>query len=114
MGDRRNVIVKDRSGGVGVALYTHWGGTELPEVLRKALARRQRWSDGAYLARIIFSEMVREDIDGETGYGISAGDDICEGDDERDIVVDVRSGTVKVGAAKAVSFAEFISTKEAA
>lgn len=112
MGDRRNVIVKDRSGGVGVALYTHWGGTELPAVLRKALARKQRWTDGAYLARIIFSEMIRGDLDGETGYGISAGDDLCEGDDERDIVVDVRSGAVKIGAEKAVPFAEFINQKE--
>lgn len=112
MGDRRNVIVKD-GGGVGVGLYSHWGGSYLPVTVRMALARKQRWHDAPYLARIIFSEMVKGDIDGETGFGISSADYLCEGSD-RDIVVDVGKQTVKVGTAKAVSFEEFISTKEAA
>ena len=77
MGDRGNVVVVERDHRSGaetgrVYLYAHWGGWGLPERLQRALARRQRWSDGSYLARIIFCEMVRGAEDGETGFGISA------------------------------------------
>lgn len=107
MGDRRNVIIKDGRG-VGVALYTHWCGTELPEIIKTALARRQRWDDTAYLARIIFCQMVKGSEDDETGYGISAADSLCEGS-TRDIVIRVDKQTIKVGTAKAVSFEQFVT-----
>jgi hypothetical protein len=71
MGDRANVLVKD-SYDDGVFLYTHWEGYDLPLLVRKALATEERWSDSSYLARIVFSAMVKEDIDGSTGYGISS------------------------------------------
>lgn len=88
MGDRANIVVRDRyllDGGPSEAifLYSHWGGYELPEVLRKALAKRWRWDDGAYLARIIFDEMIGDEQGGETGYGISTR--IC--DNEYDLLV---------------------------
>ena len=72
MGDRANVVIKN--GDSEVFLYTHWGGTELPEAVTAALRRGvQRWTDASYLARIVFCEMVSEDDwDGLTGYGISA------------------------------------------
>ena len=73
MGDRANVVLheaEDRR----VFLYTHWGGSNLPETVRVALARRQRWNDPAYLGRIVFSEMIgdAETLKLETGFGISA------------------------------------------
>lgn len=81
MGDRANIVVKDPyavSG--GVVLYTHWNGTELPAVLRSALKRgRERWTDDSYLARIIFAEMIKEDLMGVRGYGISV--QMGDGDD---------------------------------
>lgn len=73
MGDRSNVVIVD--GTSKVFLYTHWAGSELPEIVRKALASdvgRRRWNDGTYLARIIFCEMVKDDVGGEHGYGISS------------------------------------------
>ena len=58
MGDRGNIIVKD--GNSEVYLYTHWTGSDLPDVLRSALKRgKSRWNDGPYLARIIFCEIVK-------------------------------------------------------
>jgi hypothetical protein len=54
-----------------IYLYSHWGGSELPTVLQKALAKRWRWADPAYLARIIFDEMIEGEGGNETGYGIS-------------------------------------------
>lgn len=77
MGDRANVVVRDnwpdeQGEKEAVFLYSHWGGTELPEVLRQALVRgEERWSDGSYLARIIFAEMIKGDPEGSTGFGIS-------------------------------------------
>lgn len=89
MGDRGNIIVKDR--GSQVFLYTHWGGYELPNVLKDALIRGEdRWNDGQYLARVIFCEMVKDDIEGTTGYGISS----VIGDGGKDITVDVDTQTV--------------------
>lgn len=39
--------------------------------LAKALDRgRDRWTDSEYLTRIIFCDMVRDDMDSTTGYGI--------------------------------------------
>jgi hypothetical protein len=70
MGDRGNVKVVQYDGN-GVYLYTHWGGSVLPFIVRDALAKRWRWDDPAYLARIIFCEMVKGQENEETGYGIS-------------------------------------------
>lgn len=54
-----------------VVFYQHWDGDNLSDILKAALKRGMgRWNDPAYLARIIFSEMVKDDIDGLTGFGI--------------------------------------------
>lgn len=69
MGDRGNIVL--RSNGEEVWLYSHWNGSFLPEILEAAMKRgKGRWDDPSYLARIIFSEMIRDDINGETGFGI--------------------------------------------
>lgn len=71
MGDRANVYVHEGNE-PGVYLYTHWTGTELPETVRRALAREVRWDDTPYLTRIIFDEMTQGMHGQELGYGISA------------------------------------------
>jgi hypothetical protein len=108
MGDRANVYVKDFEEGSGTYLYSHWGGTELPEVVQTVLAKRARWDDNPYLARMIFSEMVKDDIDGETGYGISAT--VGDGDD-RVLVVDPNTQTIwREGSTKRpLSFEQYVS-----
>lgn len=95
MGDRANIFIKSDFGhgdGRGVYFYTHWSGHELPVTLQSALARRERWSDDSYLARVIFCEMVKgEERDSMVGYGISA----YLGDNEHKIiVVDAHAQTV--------------------
>ena len=75
MGDRGNIFVResaDEGETRGVYLYSHWGGEELPLVLKRALSRKQRWDDGPYLTRIIFDEMTAGQHGTETGFGISA------------------------------------------
>jgi hypothetical protein len=71
MGMRRNIALEFEKDSK-IYLYTHWGAEDLKENLKKALVRGiSRWDDASYLARIIFSEMVRDDIDGTTGLGLA-------------------------------------------
>ena len=53
-----------------VYLYTHWGGSTIGEVSQSALAKRWRWGDPSYLARIVFDELNVEPGE-EAGFGIS-------------------------------------------
>ena len=72
MGDRANVLLKQE--GTEIYLYTHSAGTELPEIVRNAMARsaaKNRYDDPAYLNRIIFSYIIKDVVFGETGFGIS-------------------------------------------
>lgn len=92
MGDRANVFVK--TGKDGVYLYTHWNGTELPATLQAALngpTGRSRWSDEAYLARIIFCSMVKGQEDEATGFGIAT---YTPDGDDRVLEVDCGSQTI--------------------
>lgn len=70
MGDRSNIVV-EQFAGTRVYLYGHWMGESAISVVGSVLSRQRRWDDESYLARMIFSAMVKNDIGGETGYGIS-------------------------------------------
>lgn len=86
VGDRANVYIHE-NGRPGVYLYTHWDGTALPRIIKDALQTvraQNRLTDSAYLARILFEEMVHDSLGSETGYGISA--DIQDGADR---IVDI-------------------------
>jgi len=91
-----------------VWLYTHWGGTGLPETVASAIGRGERWTDASYLTRIIFSAMIDGDIHGSTGYGI---DNHQHGDVYRVITVDLDEQEVTVDGWREVpdtySFTEF-------
>lgn len=98
MGDRANIAFRaDGSEKPPIHFYTHWSGGELPKILQSALIRGQeRWSDSSYLARIVFSELIKNEITGLTGYGLS----IQVGDgDSRVLLVDPEKpgGEVQVG-----------------
>jgi len=71
MGDRGNIRVAQGPEAPDVFLYSHWGGSDLANVLQVALSRRQRWDDPAYLTRIIFDAMTEGHHGSETGYGVS-------------------------------------------
>jgi hypothetical protein len=75
MGDRGNIVVLQGDPGRQHALvfYTHWSGSCIGNVVQEALAKRWRWSDEAYLARIIFCQLVKGQEMTETGFGICVG-----------------------------------------
>ena len=92
MGCRGQIKIEDS----GVFLYTHWGADQMVDDLKCILAMqgvRGRWDDEEYLARIIFSQMVKDDIDGTTGYGIGTSQ---HGDIEKLIVINVEKQTITV------------------
>jgi hypothetical protein len=72
MGDRGNIVLLQQGGEHNpLYLYTHWSGVELPQLLQRALRRRERWTDESYLARIIFCTMIEGYERRSTGFGIS-------------------------------------------
>jgi len=90
MGTRAQVHIVD----TGIYLYQHYDGYELPTIVRNAMIRgMDRLNDDEYLTRIIFSEMIKSDIDGITGYGIG---NVRHSDIEYLVTVDVHNQRVKV------------------
>ena len=87
MGDRGSIVLQydsaDKLRTREIYLYTHWGGSDIPVVVQTSLNKRWRWEDASYLARILFSELVKGHEDGETGYGI----DVEPPDNEHDFLV---------------------------
>jgi hypothetical protein len=58
MGDRGNVVIVG-SDHPPIYLYSHWGGSELPFDVQRALRNgKSRWNDGAYLTRIIWDHVI--------------------------------------------------------
>lgn len=96
--------------------YSHWGGSRLPETVAEALDRgRGRWSDPSYLARIIFAEMIKGDVLGETGYGISS-QPTDTGDGHRIVNVNVKDRVVRLEAgdlftSEPFTFDEFVKNR---
>lgn len=72
MGERTEILLHYKAGGE-VFLYSHWIDIKsLKKILAKALDRgRERWNDESYLARIIFSDMIENEIKDLTGFGIA-------------------------------------------
>lgn len=90
MGDRSNIVVQqyDKS---RVWLYGHWMGSTHFQIVRDVLARRERWGDESYLARMLFNEMTKDDPMGSTGYGISTS---MQDNEHTIIVLEPRTQTV--------------------
>ena len=102
MGDRANIKIKSSEG--EMFFYSHWSGSELPITLQNALKRKVRWGDDIYLNRIIFSEMIKDSVMDETGYGLSTF--VGDGDD-RIVTVNTDNQTVTFYG-KEYTFSEYI------
>ena len=67
MGVKGQVHIEDEN----VWLHTEYEGYNIRNVVCRALRRSKScWNNPEYLARIIFSEMTRDNIDGIVDYGI--------------------------------------------
>jgi hypothetical protein len=80
-------------------LYTHWGGSKLPEVARDAVERaRPRLGDEPYWVRIVIDQIFKNLRDKETGGGIMLKPH-CEDEynyDKPSVILDAIKGTVEV------------------
>jgi hypothetical protein len=93
MGDRGQVKIISE-GSPDLYLYTHWTAYRLHKTVADALNRgRGRWNDNEYLSRIIFSEMIKDEVLEETGYGIGFE---LHGDVHKLVVVNITMGTAGI------------------
>lgn len=107
MGDRANIKFQEENGGT-MYFYTHWHGFDyMKQALMRALAKKVRWDDDSYLARMIFCEVVKADIESSTGFGLSTQ---LYDNEHPIIVVDIRSQSVTIGDDSPMSFEEFITS----
>lgn len=71
MGDRANFGFR-QSNGETIVLYGHWAGFDMLSNLAEAvLAAKPRWYDESYATRICISQLVGEQWNQETGWGLS-------------------------------------------
>lgn len=76
MGDRSNIAIR-YGDGKEIFFYGHWMGEENVNIVERAVKRGMesgRINDESYFARIVFCEMLGDDLRdwrGETGFGIS-------------------------------------------
>lgn len=97
MGDRRMAEIKTSDG--SLFLYTHWEGSELPELARAAVeSAKPRLGDEPYWTRIIVDQIMKSGRDEETGFGLMlkprAEDEYNR--DEPSVILDARDGTVQI------------------
>lgn len=104
MSDIANIRFTEEYGSIHFSTY--WHGSELGHVLALALERgRVRWDDPPYLARIIFSEMIKDEVLEPAGYGISIS--VCDGGDNI-YKIDAIAQTVQHNDGSVLSFEQFI------
>ena len=90
MGDRAIAEIKVEKGSLFV--YTHWGGSELPEDAKQAIrAAKPRWDDEPYGTRIIVDQLTKAGRDQETGYGLMLAPDAEDSynNDNPSVIIDM-------------------------
>ncbi len=109
MGDRINIYF-DQGTDCVVGLYMHWGGSEIDQILPFALEKaKNRWNDPEYGTRIIISNILKDNIDGETGYGIFAVKrNIYHNVENGYRVVDFRNQIIHDDRSMAITFNDYI------
>jgi len=84
MGDRANFGFVQPNGNT-IVLYGHWAGHNMLAQLAEAVFKaRPRWSDPSYATRITISQMINNDWNSETGWGLYVNE---IGDNEHKIAI---------------------------
>jgi hypothetical protein len=95
MGARINFVLKAYPNEQAhVTLYSHWGETFWRSDLALALSKaRPRWTDQSYAVRIVVSQLIGDQWDSETGYGLFTS---IDGEDLGDttVILDFTNQTV--------------------
>jgi hypothetical protein len=109
MGDRI-VYTIQQDQDLSLNLYSHWGGYGRFEALAAAIkAAEPRWGDSTYAARIIISQLIGDQWDSETGFGLWASNETgMYGGDHPDIIINLVNKTVE-DETGTHSFEEFVN-----
>lgn len=84
MGDRANFGFVQPNGNT-IVLYGHWAGHNMLSKLAEAVFKaRPRWNDSSYATRIATSQMIADDWNSETGWGLHINE---IGDNEHKIAI---------------------------
>lgn len=84
MGDRTNFGFVQPNGNT-IVLYGHWAGHNMLGKLADAVIKaRPRWNDSSYATRIAISQLVKDEWNSETGWGLYVNE---IGDNEHKIAV---------------------------
>ena len=96
MGDRIVYSIRQDKD-LSVNLYSHWGGYDRFVNLANALrAAEPRWNDTSYGTRIIVSQLIGDQWNSETGFGLWASNEHgMYGGDHPDITIDLVNKTVE-------------------
>ena len=71
MGDRATFVFEQEDGNA-IYLYGHWAGEGMMANLATAIDKASvRWSDESYATRICISQMIGNEWNQETGWGLS-------------------------------------------
>ena len=93
MGARINYNIK-QSDGLYTVLYSHWGADKSVAYIAKALnAARGRWTDENYCTRIIISQIVGDEWQDTTSYGVQAATE--PNYDDAWLIIDLKEQTVE-------------------
>lgn len=105
MSTRGNVVIVEDDQ-PKLYFYSHYDSYDLPETVANALDRgRDRWDYEPYLNRILFSEMIKDNVLRNNGFGI----DTVKGDGGIEVYVDPTNQTVKFNNTT-YHFEDFIET----
>jgi hypothetical protein len=84
MGDRANFGFVQPNGNT-IVLYGHWAGHNMLGKLADAVIKaRPRWNDNSYATRIVISQLVADQWNMETGWGLYVNE---IGDNEHKIAI---------------------------
>jgi hypothetical protein len=94
MGARVNFVFKQDESGKNLTLYSHWGADTWEIDLAYALDKaRSRWDDPSYGSRIVVSQLIGDQWQSETGFGLYVTEDTSDFWDEV-VIVDFVNKTV--------------------
>lgn len=95
MGDRATFVI-EQDNDSAIYIYGHWAGDGMMDEFAKAIAHawpRIIMEDEVYATRMIFNYLTRDDVLGETGWGLSTY--FC--DSEHSVpVLNIKNRTVRL------------------
>ncbi len=98
MGARTNFVIRTtKNPSEDIVLYSHWGGDsserDFAQAISKAMARK---GDDSYFTRIIVSQLINDQWDSETGFGLYVGE-VTHEESYNYKMIDIPNGTVTIG-----------------